>query len=326
MDKIRIGLTGLGYIGQIHLKLLMENPQVEVAGVCDISRKALETVKNQYQLEKLYSNFGEMIEEEEIDGVVIATPPHIHVQQALLALKKGLYVMIEKPMSTTLEEAKKIYDVAKNTNKLMIGFSLRFHGLYMKVKDYIESGKLGDIIFQWHIALGKTPPTPWIKDVRKSGGMINEHSVHMIYYFKWFAGAVKEVNAKCWRLQEDSTIEDNAVVNLIHESGAVSTILQSWTASHRWRRWGLQLTNGTVTVEGYLEGPYKITCKDNTLEEGYFKEPVEDMYRRELKHFIECIKREEKPTVNEKDGIEVQEIVEAIYMSAREGKSVKLPL
>ncbi|AMM53971.1 Gfo/Idh/MocA family oxidoreductase [Pyrococcus kukulkanii] len=319
---MRIGLIGAGNMGQIHLRV-MKMIGVEVAGVCDIKPDILEKVKKEYKV-PVYTNYQEMLEKESPDGVIIATPPHLHREQAIYALKKGFYVLLEKPMGANLNDAIAIYKKAKRTNRLMVAFSLRFHGLFLKVKEYLEKD-LGDILFQWHIALGRLPYNEWIGSKDKSGGMINENAVHIIYYFLWYAGDIKKVIGKCWTLNESVDIEDNAVATFIHKNGAVSTIMQTWTAQHRWRKWGLQATQGTVTVDGYLEGEYTISKKEfQILEKGNFSEPVEKMYARQLRHFIYSIESNEKPIVNEVDGLKVHKVVNALYRSSECGRVITL--
>jgi len=312
---MRIALIGAGNMGTLHLKVMKE-AGVEIAGVCDIKEDVLKKVQEEYRV-PVYRDYREMLEKENPDGVIIATPPHLHREQAIYSLKKGYHVLLEKPMGASLRDAKAIYRRAKGTNRLMVAFSLRFHGLFMKVKEYLERD-LGDILFQWHIALGRTPVNEWIKDSMKSGGMINENAVHVIYYFIWYAGDIKKVYGRCWTLEEDATIEDNAAVTFSHKNGTVSTLMQTWTAQHRWRKWGIQAINGTVTIDGYLGGKYKISMREmRTLEEGNFNEEVELMYLRQLRHFLYCIETNEKPIVNETDGLKVHRAVHALYRSSR---------
>jgi len=205
----------------------------------------------------------------------------------------------------------------------MIAFSLRFHGLFRKIAEYLDL--LGPVITQWHLALGRTPTSPWIGWKAKSGGMINEFTVHLLYAFCWYAGDVEKVYARLWKLGKEGDIEDTASVLLVYKSGATSMLVQTWQAGHRLRHWGIQCQRGTATVEGYLGGHYKVSNADmSTLEEGVFEEPVEEMYKRQLNHFIYCVAVGKKPGVNEEDGLWIQRIVSAIHRSAAEGRPVHL--
>ena len=320
--KPKIGLVGVGSIGYIHLRLLVSELKDDAtpAAVCDIDGKALDRAR-ELGVTKLYGDYDEMLEEEDLDAVIIATPPYLHREQAIKALKKGLYVLLEKPMGVTLEDA---LEIARHAgNKLMIAFSLRYHGLYRKIKDRLD-GMLGKPLMQWHIALGKMPPTPWIADKNKSGGMINENSIHILYQFYWYAGKVREIYARTWRTTPNITIEDNAAITLVHEEDTVSVLLHSWTTSHRWRKWGLQAEKGTVTCEGYLGGEYRISHGGRVIEEGTYSEPIEVMYTNQLRDFLEAIVNEWKPPVNEEDGVHIHKIINAVYESSIKDKPIRI--
>lgn len=320
MKKIKIGLIGVGGMGGIHFKLLQAHPQVELVGACDIDPK-VQTKIRETEAIRVYSDYKALIDTEKPEAVIIATPPHLHPEQALYALDRGLYVLLEKPMAVDVSAAKQVYAAANG--RLMMAFSLRFHGLFQRVRSYLN--ELGPLAFQWQIALGRMPRNSWVEFKRKSGGMVNENAVHALYVFLWYAGAVKEVSAQLRRLGQDREIEDTAVVKLVHENGATSMLLQTWAAQHRLRNWGLQAERGTVTVDGYLGGPYKISQSEmEIIEEGEFKEPVEEMYSRQLNHFVECVLGNQRPLITEEDGLHIQRVVEAIHLSAAEQRPVRL--
>jgi predicted dehydrogenase len=320
-EKVRIGLIGAGEMGVLHLQVMAAHPGVSVAGVCDVDEAARRRAEEQGL--PTYSDWRELIETERPDAVIVATPPHQHAEPAIHALQQGLHVLLEKPMAATLEEALRIHEAAQGTGRLMVAFSLRFHGLYQRIWEHLQ--ELGPVIFQWHVALGRMPRNSWVGSKEKSGGMINENAVHILYAFLWYAGEVEEASARCWTLGEGRTIEDSAVVQLVHKDGAVSTLLQTWAAQHRLRGWGLQARRGTATVDGYLGGRYRVSKAGmQLLEEEEFTEPVEEMYRRQLAHFLECITRGERPVVNEEDGLRIQRLVEAIYRSSEEGRPVRV--
>ncbi len=321
--KPRLGLVGVGSMGQIHLKLLRGSlsDRADLVAVCDVRQEALEEAKRM-GVKAVYTDYHEMLEKESLDGVIIATPPHLHPSQAVEALRRGLYVLLEKPVAPSMEGVRRVVENAGG--RLMVAFSLRFHELYEKVKRLLDT-RLGRVVMQWHIALGKLPPTPWIRVKAMSGGMVNENSIHVLYVFYWYAGRVREVYARLWSLTEDVDIEDNAAITLVHEDGAVSMLVHTWTAGHRWRKWGVQAEKGTVTCEGYLSGQYRVSLRSGEIiEEGVYDKPIEDMYARQLSHFIDCIVNGWKPVVNEDDALHVHMVIDAVHQSAARGEPVKL--
>ncbi len=324
---VTLGICGIGFMGGLLLELLTKDGELrsraKVAAVCDIRQEALEKARS-LGVQSLYTSYTDMLEKESLDAVIIATPPHLHKEQAVEALKKGLYVLLEKPMSVDLRSALEIYRNAGN--RLMLAFSLYFHELFQKIKKYLDT-ELGEPLWMWHIAYGKLPPAEWVRYREYSGGMLNEHTVHVFFVYRWYAGEVSEVWASTWTIQSGITIEDNAAVTIRHRDGAVSVLLQSWSGGHRWRKWGIQASRGRATVEGYLVDEYVVSRSDGTvLEQGRWDKPVEHMYINELKAFLDAVENRMKPYPNEEDGIKVQEIVEAIYRSAKEGRPIKLPI
>jgi UDP-N-acetylglucosamine 3-dehydrogenase len=321
--KPRIGLVGIGSMGYMHLKLLASGElgnEAILAAACDVDGKALGKAR-ELGVTKLYKDYDEMLEKEGLDAVIIATPPYLHREQAVKALRRNLYVLLEKPMGVTLEDA---LEIARHAdNRLMIAFSLRYHGLYRKVKDYLTR-MLGAPLMQWHVALGRIPPVPWITDKGKSGGMINENSIHVLYQFYWYAGKVRKVYARVWRITPNITIEDNSAITLVHEGGTVSILLHSWTASHRWRKWGLQAEKGTITCEGYLGGEYRVSHDGKVVEEGVYNEPIEAMYANQLRDFIEAVVNEWKPQVNEEDGVHIHKVVKAVHESSAKDEPIRV--
>ncbi len=324
MEKLGVGLIGFGGIGHTHFRLVREEPGLELRALCDIDRGKLDEAGG-YGVERLYTDYREMIDDGGIDLVIVATPPKYHVEQALYALDKGLYVLLEKPIALSLEEARKLYERARGSNKVMVTFSLRYHGFYEKIKNVIDS-VLGEPLYVWHYALGEYPDRPWIKDRGMSGGMLNENGVHIIYLHRWWIGEIRRVYARSWRLVEDSTIEDNLVLLMDH-GGPQSILIQSWSGGHHVRRWGVVCEKGRITCDGYLRGSYKISLSSGeVLEEGSIGFSVLEMYRRQLKHFIECIRNGWKPYTDIEEGYRVQEVVEAAYKSSEKGCHIELPL
>ncbi|NPA97545.1 MAG: Gfo/Idh/MocA family oxidoreductase [Crenarchaeota archaeon] len=322
---IRLGIIGFGYMGSTLGKLLVESDRLraraKLIAVCDVAESARAKAR-ELGVENLYSDYRDLIDNAGIDAVIIATPPRFHEEQAIYALRRGLYVLLEKPMSTNLESARRIAEA--DSGKLMIAFSLYFHKMYRDIYRIVEG--LGGPLYMWHVALGNKPPYDWIGKKDISGGMINEHAVHVLFVYMWYGGRIKEVHARTWRVRSDIEIEDNAALTLVHESGAVSHYFQSWSGGHRYRKWGVQARRGRVTVESYLSGPYTMSSIDGRIETIEFSEPIELMYINELESFLDHVERGDRPYPGSAQGLEVQEVVEAIYIASREGRAVKLPL
>lgn len=106
-DKARVGVIGLGTFGKIHVEAFGSHHRTLIAAVCDINEEEGERVSREYGCD-FYTDYNEMMEESELDAVSIATPDYLHTEPALLAANKGLDILLEKPMATTLDEAEQI--------------------------------------------------------------------------------------------------------------------------------------------------------------------------------------------------------------------------
>ena len=324
VSKVKFGVVGCGFIGSTHLKSFKSIEKGEVVAVCDIIEERAKKAAEEYKVPKVYTDFYKLLEDKEIDAVIIGTPPYLHKEQAIGALKAGKHVFLEKPIAISLKDAIEVRNTVKKTGlKLMLGLCLRYHGLFSYAKNLVS--ELGKPVKLWHVALGRVPTyADWIKYKEKSGGMICENGVHILDFYRWVAGPVKKVYAELTRSQEGITIEDNATVVLYHENGAVSTLVQSWASTHPYRSWGIVYRNGNLSIQGYLDGLIKLSKRDGTREEKEHKEDVQLMYIKEMKHFIECILKDKTPSVNEDEGVETQKIIEAVYLSSKKKEPIDM--
>ena len=148
MDKIRIGMIGIGGMGGHHFGCLIRNPRMEVVATCDIIRERAENAAKQIGLadEHVYTDFKEMIDNEELDAIDIATPNYWHSIIAVYALDRGLHVFCEKPDAVSVEEATKMKDAAERNGKvLMCMRNNRYYTNSAYLKKYIENGGCGEI-------------------------------------------------------------------------------------------------------------------------------------------------------------------------------------
>ena len=146
MEKLNIGVIGLGAIGQQHVQALVQVERANLLSVMDINQKIAEKTADKYNT-KAFVDYKEMLAMPELDAVIVATPDEIHTEPCLSAANAGKHILVEKPIATTIEDAKAIINATDEANvKLMVGFSLRFNLHYMKVKRMVADGKLGNLI------------------------------------------------------------------------------------------------------------------------------------------------------------------------------------
>ncbi|MCI8564819.1 MAG: Gfo/Idh/MocA family oxidoreductase [Lachnospiraceae bacterium] len=144
MEKIRAGIIGVGFIGAVHIEQLRRLGNVEVVALAD-EAGAEQKAANLY-VPKAYSDYKEMIEKENLDSVHICTPNFTHYDIAMYAMERGLHVICEKPMTCTVEEAKKLAAFAKEKGVInAMNFNCRFYPMAYQMREMVRSGKVGDI-------------------------------------------------------------------------------------------------------------------------------------------------------------------------------------
>ena len=146
MEKLNIGVIGLGAIGQKHVEALAQVERANILGLADINMEVAEKTAAKYG-GKAFTDYKQMLALSELDAVIVATPDEIHTEPCLAAAKAGKHILVEKPIATTIEDAQSIIDAAEKAKiKLMVGFSLRFDLHFANMKKIVAAGKLGDLI------------------------------------------------------------------------------------------------------------------------------------------------------------------------------------
>ena len=212
----RLGFLGAGWIGAQRMDAIVASGAAEAAAVCDPA------------VEGALKTFDELLEQE-LDGVVIATPSALHAEQAIAALDRGLAVFCQKPLALSAAEAREVADAARRADRLLgVDLSYRFTEAARCVRDAAASGALGDVYaadLVFHNAYG--PDKPWFYDRQLSGGgCLLDLGVHLVDVALFVLGFphVERVTSSL----HGGEIEDHAAAQLELAGGAVVRIACSW--------------------------------------------------------------------------------------------------
>jgi predicted dehydrogenase len=146
MEKLNIGIIGLGAIGQKHCSAIAALERAKLCAVADINEKVLSSTAAQYGANP-YANVKDMLKHPGLDAVVVATPDDLHRDACVLVAQAGKHILVEKPIATTVEDAQAIINAAETAGvKLMVGFTLRFSLHYMQARKAATDGTLGDLV------------------------------------------------------------------------------------------------------------------------------------------------------------------------------------
>lgn len=199
---MKLGIIGLGARAAVYSNRLISNPEFKehtVVATCDIDETRLEYFTNahfgkQEKLPTKYLDWKDLLDDPEVEGILITTPDHAHMEIALAAMEKGLPMILEKPIEAAPERAVEIYKAGKDYDKtLALGFVLRYTNFYEKIKEIIDSGELGELVtLTASENLDKTHSSSyfrrWHRFGKFSGGMMNTKCCHDIDILRFVTG------------------------------------------------------------------------------------------------------------------------------------------
>ncbi len=337
MKEVRVGIAGLGRLGKVHAENLAYHiPGARLTAACSIVPAELDYAGEHLGVEKLYTEYEEMLDKAELDAVAIVTSSGLHCEQIRKALEKGLHVFTEKPLGVNVEEcleAEKV--VAAHPNQIFfLGFMRRYDVSYQYAKRKIEEGAIGKPYLVK--ATGIDPEAlveGSIRFAKTSGGIFIDMASHDVDLMRWFLGAeVKSVYASgcTFKHPEFTEAGDNetGIAMFQFENGAAALLHVGRTAPH-----GYHIETEIVGTEGSIRvSPvpaknlamlYNSSGAVVECVEG-FPQRFEEAYRREMQEFIRCIQTGEKADISVRDGTRATEACFAMTKSFREGKIVTL--
>ncbi len=297
----KYAIIGFGGLGKTHFLNLInidkKRGDTQLVAICDqnlenISKSItinLGTVNLEnvdFSKYRLYSDYKEMLEREELDFVIITLPSFLHCEVGTYCLEHGVHVFTEKPMAITLEECEKLIGSArKNDKRLMVGQCLRFTPQYKLLKELVETEKYGKAIkaeFVRKSALPKWSAGGWLLDEKRSGGCIVDMHVHDVDIMVWLFGAPMEINV----VSTHNAAPFESTYSIYKCDSTSVSIITDWNlpASFEFKT-GYSVTFENAFVECIGETVKVYT--DSGCEEVELKENTN--YYDELYEFIECI-------------------------------------
>ena len=250
--NLSIGIVGLGYWGPNLVRNLADAPAFDVSYLCDVRTKPLETLARRYPGVLPTSRFEDMLEDDTLDAVAIATPVSTHFSLAMAALEAGKHVFVEKPLAASSEQVGKLTDVAEEKGLvLMPGHTFLYSPAVTTIKRLIDSGELGEIYFISSSRVNLGLHQPDVSVVWDLG----PHDFSILRY--WLDGLPAEVSAvsrSC--LLPD--VPDVAFINLRYPSGTVAHVELSWLAPSKLRRTAIVGSEKMVVYDDSSNEPVRI--------------------------------------------------------------------
>jgi len=227
--KLKAAVIGL-YMGERHLKAVIEN-EAEVAAICDINPAVLKKIGDEYQIpeEKRYTDWRDLLKIPGLDIALVITPDQLHREMSEAFLDAGIHVMCEKPLALTREDLNAIVRAAdRSTAKFMVGQICRFTPAFIKAKEFIDNGTIGDIYFveSEYAHDYATFLHEWRADPRRHG--VIGGGCHAVDLLRWFAGDPEEVFAYgSHKLLPQVTYDDATISVLKFPNGVIGKVFVS---------------------------------------------------------------------------------------------------
>lgn len=258
--KMRGAIIGFGFIsGKGHYPAYLERKDVEIVAVADVCEARLVAAQKSNPKLRAYSSTEKMFEaEKDLDFVDISTPPAFHAAIAIEALKRGMHVLCEKPLTASLSQARDLLLAARDNRRVVFPCHNYKHAPVVKaVNEIIASGEIGKVhslalqTYRTTHAKGvKEWNTDWRRDKKYSGGGIAmDHGSHTFYLtFGWMKSFPTAVTAKMVKMAEKWDTEDNFTCSVTYPTGQVAAHL-TWTAGVRKVMYSIQGSKGAITID-----------------------------------------------------------------------------
>jgi UDP-N-acetylglucosamine 3-dehydrogenase len=314
MTKLNAAVIGCGSWGRNHARVYSELPNVNLVAVADTAPAAANEVAEKYRA-KPYTESAKLLEDPDIQLVSICTPTVTHARLALQAIEHGKHVLVEKPMTNTVKEAKTLIKASKKRGvTLTVGFVERFNPAVQEAHRRIAKGEIGGVILAHTRRVSQRPLR--IGDV----GVIKDLAIHDIDITSiLFNEEPRTIYATAGSIAHQ--FEDYANINIGYPENRTAFIEANWLTPKKVRQLNVTGTKGIMTVD-YITQQLTIE-NDQRLTQPNI--PYQEPLYLELKSFADSIINDTPPSITGEDGLRTLQICEAALKSSRTGKQVRLP-
>jgi len=344
MKTVKIGLIGSQFVSTIHAESLKRVAAAEVIAVASKTEVHVREFAQRHQIPHYFTDYRKLLEMDEVDMIVIGVPNDLHAQVTIDAANAGKHVVCEKPLCMNLQEADRMIEVCKKANvKLMYAEELCFTPKYVRLKQLVDEGALGDIYLVKQSEKHDGPHSPWFWDVNRSGGGVTlDMGCHAFEFFRWILGKpkIESVYADMGTYVHGGKTEgdDNSLIIVKFDGGVTALAEESWAKKGGMDDRAEVYGSEGVAYANLLMGNAILTYSD--VGYGYvvekagrttgwtftiYEEAWNYGFPQEMEHFVDCVLHDKEPLETGEDGRVVLEMIFAAYQSAATGQKVALP-
>lgn len=348
MEKVRVGIIGMGNMGAYHANYLLEGKvdRCELTAVCSRSVEKIE----KYKPLALFTDGNELIKSGLCDAVLIATPHYQHSSLGIAALEEGLHIMIEKPIAAHKADAEKLIASSNAHPNLVFGamFQLRTEPRYQKIKKILDDGDLGDIvrmswiITDWYRTEAYYQSGGWRATWEgEGGGVLINQCLHNLDSLQWLLGMPSKVRSFCQLGRyHDIEVEDNVTAYLEYPNGATGIFVTSSGEAPGSNRFEIAGTLGKLVLENdsikIIKNEESMISHCQTSKIGFLKPDVWNcevpfsespaQHATLMQNFVNAILDGEELICKGEDGLHSIELANTILYSSLVDETIDLPL
>ena len=342
-SPVNFAVIGCGVVADYHINAILDTCGARLTAVCDMSEKRASETGRERGV-PWFVNHADMLQSAAIDVVCICTPSGIRIPIATDAAAAGKHLVIEKPLDVSLQNADRIIKATEDAGvQLMCIFQLRYGQAVQRVREAVQSGKLGqvtlgDAYIKWYRPQEYYDSAAWrgTWDV-EGGGALMTQGIHTVDLLHWIMGPVRNVHARMGALVHHIEVEDTLVATLEYQSGALG-VVEATTTAHPGMPAKLEFTGskGTIAMEAD-----RITVWDVEGEESLAEGPAgsdvaraasdsrtfgTEGHKAQIQEMVQVVRNGERPRIDGPEARSTLELVVAMYESARSGAPLNLPL
>lgn len=339
MEQVAIGVVGYGYWGPNLVRNLYDDNRVELRYICDRSPQMLERHRKRYPNVKFTTSYDELLNDDSLQAIAIATPAHTHFDLAARALQAGKHVLVEKPMCQSSAECRKLIELAEAKNlTLMVDHTFVYHGPVRLMKQLIDEDKLGTLLYFNSVRVN-------LGAFQTDCNVVWDLAAHDLAIMDHLIGRTPTQMHAVGVSHLNNDIEDIAYLTMKFEDEFIAHVQVSWLAPVKIRQ--IQVggskrmtvfddSSQTEKVRVYdkgidtIESPTDDAERFKTLVQYRYGDMIAPVYdltealRTECNHFVECILTGQKPITDGYSGLRVVSLLELAQRSLKSGGPVEV--
>ena len=327
---LKVAVVGVGYWGPNFVRILDEMPDSQLVAVCDSDTKKFEKLTGLYPHIDFTDNLDTLLEGDRVDAVVVATGSDSHFEVARKCLLAGKHALVEKPLALKSSDASELVRIAADKSRvLLVGHLLRYHNGVVKLREYIDDGYLGKVLYIYttRVNLGK---------IRKEESALWSFATHDISLVNFLLGGEPEYVTASGQSYVREGVQDVVFVTLHYADRVMAHLHVSWLDPHKIRKTTV-VGDKKMAVLDDMQATEKLRIYDKGVDfvpsYGDYGESlsirVGDIYipkidmaeplKVECRHFLDCITKGAEPLTGGEHGLQVLRVLEAAERSLREG-------